>query len=61
VNLIQFPVRMAAERGYLRLVQASRGRTNENQEPRMAADALQQARAFEAAVSEGWPDRPART
>lgn len=60
MNLIQFPVRMAAERGYLRLVQAARGRSNENQDPRAAAEALQQARAYDAAVSEGWPDRPAR-
>lgn len=60
MNLIQFPVRMAAERGYLRLVQASRGRSNENHDPRIAADALQQDRAFDAAVSEGWPDRPSR-
>jgi hypothetical protein len=60
MNLIQFPIRMAAERGYLRLVQASRGRTNENHDARAPADDQQQVRAYEAAVSEGWPDRPVR-
>ena len=61
MNLIQFPVRMAAERGYLRLVQASRGRSHEHPDPHAAADAQQQDRAYDAAVSEGWPDRPWRT